>query len=77
MPALPGKGSHRFERSRLSRQRCHTGSSSVRLCLPELRFCGDNAAMIGAQGYYEYLAGHTADMTLNAYATKSLVGETL
>ena len=49
----------------------------VRLCLPELRFCGDNAAMIGAQAYYEYLAGHTADMTLNAYATKSLVGETI
>ena len=49
----------------------------VRLCLPELRFCGDNAAMIGAQGYYEYLAGNTADMTLNAYATKSLVGETI
>ena len=49
----------------------------VRLCLPELRFCGDNAAMIGAQGYYEYLAGHVADMSLNAYATKSLVGETL
>ncbi len=49
----------------------------VRLCLPELRYCGDNAAMIGAQGYYEYLAGNTADMTLNAYATKSLVGETL
>ncbi|MBR6414358.1 MAG: tRNA (adenosine(37)-N6)-threonylcarbamoyltransferase complex transferase subunit TsaD [Oscillospiraceae bacterium] len=49
----------------------------VRLCLPELRYCGDNAAMIGAQGYYEYLAGNTADMTLNAYATKSLVGETI
>lgn len=49
----------------------------VRLCLPELRFCGDNAAMIGAQGYYEYLAGNVADMTLNAYATKSLVGESL
>ena len=49
----------------------------VRLCLPELRYCGDNAAMIGAQGYYEYLAGNTADMTLNAYATKSLVGESL
>ena len=49
----------------------------VRLCLPELRYCGDNAAMIGAQGYYEYLAGNRADMTLNAYATKSLVGETV
>ena len=49
----------------------------VRLCLPELRYCGDNGAMIGAQGYYEYLAGNIADMTLNAYATKSLMGETL
>ena len=49
----------------------------VRLCLPELRYCGDNGAMIGAQGYYEYLAGNVADMTLNAFATKSLVGETL
>ena len=53
------------------------GKLGVRVCLPELRYCGDNGAMIGAQGYYEYLAGHTADMTLNAYATKSLVGETL
>ena len=49
----------------------------VRLCLPELRYCGDNGAMIGAQGYYEYLAGNVADMTLNAYATKSILGETL
>ncbi|MBQ2153735.1 MAG: tRNA (adenosine(37)-N6)-threonylcarbamoyltransferase complex transferase subunit TsaD [Oscillospiraceae bacterium] len=47
----------------------------VRLCLPALRFCGDNGAMIGSQGYYEFLAGHTADMTLNAYATKSMIGE--
>ena len=51
--------------------------TGVRLCLPELRFCGDNGAMIGAQAYYEYLAGHTADMTLNAYATKSMIGEQL
>ena len=28
--------------------------------------------MIGAQGYYEYLAGHTADLSLNAYATRDL-----
>ena len=51
--------------------------AGVKLYLPPLRWCGDNGAMIGAQGYYEYLAGNTADMTLNAYATKSLVGETL
>ena len=49
----------------------------LRLCLPELRYCGDNGAMIGAQGYYEFLAGHTADLSLNAYATKSLMGERL
>ena len=36
---------------------------------PPLRLCGDNGAMIAAQGYYEYLAGHTATMDLNAYAT--------
>ena len=47
----------------------------LRLCLPELRYCGDNAAMIGAQGYYEFLAGNLADMSLNAYATRSLAGE--
>lgn len=45
--------------------------------LPPLSLCGDNAAMIGAQGYYEYLAGNIADMSLNAYATKSILGEAL
>lgn len=43
--------------------------------MPPLSLCGDNAAMIGAQGYYEYLAGNLADMSLNAYATKSILGE--
>jgi N6-L-threonylcarbamoyladenine synthase len=33
---------------------------------PELRWCGDNGAMVGAQGYYEFLAGHTAGDDLNA-----------
>ncbi len=42
------------------------------LYVPPLRLCGDNAAMIGAQGYYEFLAGHTAGPDLNAYATKEL-----
>lgn len=49
----------------------------VTLCMPPLSLCGDNAAMIGAQGYFEYLAGNTADMDLNAYATKSILGETI
>lgn len=49
----------------------------VRLCLPPLSLCGDNAAMIGAQGYYEYLAGNLADQSLNAYATKTMEGEKL
>ena len=49
----------------------------VRVSMPPLSLCGDNAAMIGAQGYYEYLAGNLGDMTLNAYATKSILGETL
>ena len=42
------------------------------LYIPPLKLCGDNGAMIGAQAYYEYLAGHTADSSLNAYATMEL-----
>ncbi len=35
------------------------------LYLPELPLCGDNAAMIDSQGYYELLAGNRAGMELN------------
>ncbi len=42
------------------------------LFMPEFKYCGDNAAMIGAQGYYDYLAGKRADESLNAVATLSL-----
>ena len=48
------------------------GEQGCRLYLPPLHLCGDNGAMIGAQGYYEYLAGHTAGMDLNAYATREI-----
>ena len=46
--------------------------NGCKLWLPELKLCGDNAAMIGCQGYYEYLAGNTAGMDLNAYATRDI-----
>lgn len=39
------------------------------LYLPQLSLCGDNAAMIGSQAYYEYLAGARADMSLNGVAS--------
>ena len=44
----------------------------IKLYLPELKYCGDNGAMIGCQGYYEYLAGKRADLDLNAYATRDI-----
>ena len=56
---------------------CETAKRGVRLCMPPLSLCGDNAAMIGSQGYYEFLCGNIADQTLNAYATKSMEGEKL
>ena len=39
----------------------------IKLYIPPVSLCGDNAAMIGAQGYYEFLAGTRADESLNAY----------
>ena len=42
----------------------------LKLYLPEFIYCGDNAAMIGAQAYYEYLNNPTTEnLTVNAYAT--------
>lgn len=42
------------------------------LYLPEFKYCGDNAAMIAAQGYYDYISGKRADESLNALATLAL-----
>lgn len=39
------------------------------LYMPKLSLCGDNAAMIGSQAYYEYLAGVRADLSLNGVAS--------
>lgn len=48
------------------------GARGVPLFLPEPPLCGDNAAMIAAQGYYEYEAGHLANSSLNASAADSI-----
>ena len=42
------------------------------LFVPPLKLCGDNGAMIGAQAYYEDLAGARAGSDLNAYATMEI-----
>ena len=41
----------------------------ARLCLPRTALCGDNGAMIAAQGYYEYQAGNRAGLDLNGLPT--------
>ena len=42
------------------------------LYAPPLSLCGDNAAMIGAQAFYEAQAGHLAGWELNGRATMDL-----
>ena len=42
------------------------------LYLPDLSLCGDNGAMVGAQGFFEYLNGKTANMDLNGKASADI-----
>ncbi len=42
------------------------------LYYPELKYCGDNGAMVAAQGYYEFVGGNTASLDLNAVASLSI-----
>ena len=41
----------------------------ARLCLPAVEFCGDNGAMIAAQGFYELQSGNVAGLDLNGLPT--------
>lgn len=50
-------------------------AAELELFVPPLRLCGDNAAMIGSQGYYEYMAGVRAGTDLNAYANMDINGK--
>lgn len=42
---------------------------NIKFYTPQLKYCGDNAAMVGVQAYYEFLSGNVADVSLNATAT--------
>ena len=44
----------------------------VNLSIPKIKYCTDNAAMIGAAAYYAYKKGVIADLELNAMATDTL-----
>lgn len=46
--------------------------TNVTISIPDIKYCTDNAAMIGAAAYYAYQKGIVADLTLNAKAVDSL-----
>lgn len=69
LAAAGGVSANRLLRRELERMAKERGLS---LYLPERSLCGDNAAMIASQGYYEFLAGNTAGMDLNACAQRSI-----
>lgn len=53
------------------RQLVNDGAQKLgaKVLLPALKYCGDNAAMIAAQGYFEYRDGNLADLSLNGLPT--------
>ena len=56
--------------NRLLREECD--KHGLAFYMPEKSLCGDNAAMVGSQGYYEFLSGNIASTDLNAFATMSI-----
>lgn len=69
LAAAGGVSANRLLRRELERLAEERG---LTLYLPDKSLCGDNAAMIASQGYYEFLAGNTAGMDLNACAQRSI-----
>ena len=66
LAAAGGVAANSFIRRALEQAARENG---LELFLAPLSLCGDNGAMIGCQGYYEFLAGKRAGTDLNAWAT--------
>ena len=66
-----GVGANSYLRERMK----EFESDGIRVCLPQLNLCGDNAAMIASRGYFMYLNGEFGDLSLNACPTLKLRGE--
>ncbi len=63
-----GVGANSYLRARMK----EFENKGLRVCLPKLSLCGDNAAMIASRGYYMFQQGQFADLTLNACPTLKL-----
>lgn len=49
-----------------------TKELGVELSIPPMKYCTDNGTMIAAAGYYAYLDGRRADLTLNSKSQDTL-----
>ena len=45
---------------------------NIEVSIPPMKYCTDNATMIAAAGYYAYLNGRIADLTLNSTSSANL-----
>lgn len=66
-----GVGANSYLRNRMK----EFEQQGVRVCLPKMSLCGDNAAMIASRGYFMFQKGQFADLSLNACPTLKLRGE--
>ena len=67
-----GVAANSYLRSRLELE-CN--KNNINFSYPQIKYCTDNAAMIGTAAYYAYKKGIVADLTLNAVAVDSLYNQ--